>query len=87
MIYSKYVFNYLNMDRFKLCPLERGLKHLFYVSLVCSLINLPCIVYILLTDENLSKLSFYFLLAIAVLVLLCLGGLGYCYYRIKKISK
>ena len=63
---------------------EGKLKTQFYVLLVCSVICQFCIWDVLLTDCNLSNKAYFFLLGVSVLSLLCLIGLGQCYFSIRR---
>ena len=58
---------------------ERNLKNHFYVSLIASVICQSGLWYVLLSGMRWC-VSFYILVAISMVALFCLIGLGYCYY-------
>lgn len=58
---------------------ELGLRNQFYVCLAASIICQSGIWYVLLPETEWGTSS-YVLIAISLLALLCLIGLGYCYY-------
>lgn len=61
---------------------ERKLKHLFVVFSICSLIDLPLVLYIIMTEE--WETGSYFLIMVTVVVLICLAGLGWTYYSSRQ---
>ena len=71
------------LERFML-ETERRLKITFYTCIMGSVVCLPCVWYVLLTDANLKSFDYYFLSACSIAVLICLIGLGYCYYSAKQ---
>lgn len=71
------------LERFIL-ETERRLKITFYTCLIGSSICLPCIWYILWTDTNLKSFDYTFLLVCSIAILVCLIGIGYCYYSARQ---
>lgn len=63
---------------------ERKLKTQFYVWLICFAICQLGIWDVLLTDCNLSNKVRLFLMGICFLTLLCIAGLGYCYFSVRR---
>ena len=62
---------------------ERVLKHLFYVFLLCSLVCLCGILNVLQNDASLSESTQRFLIVLGSVALICLCGLGYCYFSVR----
>ena len=63
---------------------ERELKHRLYVMLFCSLVCLPCIWYVMATDETLSENTLWFFRVLSIIVILCDFGEAFYYYEAKK---
>lgn len=63
---------------------EYSHKVRFYVFLICSIIAQSGIWYILETDSHLSSFSRCILIAISLIALLCLVGLGYCWMSVRR---
>lgn len=63
---------------------EMKLRNQFYVLLVCSVICQFCVWFVLLTDYSLSRDARLFFVASSLLALVCLVGVGYCYFSARK---
>ena len=62
---------------------ERVLKIQFYVCLICSLIVLPCLLYVLLTDQSIDDFGRWLLISCSATAVVCLIGLCFCYYAVR----
>ncbi len=63
---------------------ERELKHRLYVMLFCSVVCLPCLWYVMATDETLSENTLWFCRILSIVAILCDFGEAFCYYSAKK---
>ena len=63
---------------------ERAHKIQFYVCLICSLIVLPCLWYVLLTDYSIDAFGRLLLVGCSATAVVCLVGLWFCYQGVRS---
>jgi len=66
---------------------EARVRRWFYFSLVSSVVYIPCVVWVILFGENIKIGDQIFLSCLLLLIVVCVLGISFSYYNIKKCRK